>query len=373
MRRAAGARVAGLLAVALAAAAVVVAWLRFRDPLAALPREAARDLPRVEDVLERKQGRLLTRVTLEGSVVGTVRFFVSRPDPTRTARVPLIVVVPGRRTAVEALSVLGDVGPNAVIWFVWPFPPDLRWARDLPPRIAGLRRDALSVPGQLEAVLGWARQQPWVDAERVSLLGFSLGALVVPAAQRLSQEQGEPVRWTVLAYGGAPIGALLAEIPGVRDSWLRPGIRVAADLLLRPLEPSLHLPHLRGRFLLLGGTADPSVPLDAAERMRELTPHPRTIILFEGEHIGVAAAKRKLLAPVVAATKSWLVEQGAIEPLRSRRAHRGRRSRPSPGTESGRVAARTSRGRPSRSPRCRLRHALAAEEWRRYVRCGCPR
>jgi hypothetical protein len=93
-----------------------------------------------------------------------------------------------------------------------------------------------------------------------------------------------------------------------------PGVRVAVDLLLRPIEPSLHLPHLRGRFLLLGGRADPSIPFDAAERMRELTPHPRTIILFEGEHIGVGAAKRNVLDPVVAASKSWLVDQGAIEP-----------------------------------------------------------
>jgi hypothetical protein len=291
-------------------------WLRLRDPVGALPREVTGDLSGVEEVIELTRGRLLTRVRLEGSAVGTVRFFVSRPDPLPTGRVPLMVVVPGRRTGSEALSLLGDLGPNAVVWFEWPFPPDLRWGRGLARRIPGLYRNALSVPGQLNAVLRWASQQGWVERDRVSLLGFSLGALVVPAAQRLSQEDGGPIGWTVLAYGGAPIGAVLEANPSVRASWIRPAVPLAADLLLRPIEPSVHLPELRGRFLLLGGRADPSIPFDAAERMRQLTPPPRTIILFEGEHIGVAAKKRKLLDPVVAASKSWLVDQGAIEPPR---------------------------------------------------------
>jgi hypothetical protein len=45
MRRAAAMIPAVLLAVVLAAVAILVAWLRLRDPVAALPREEARDLP----------------------------------------------------------------------------------------------------------------------------------------------------------------------------------------------------------------------------------------------------------------------------------------------------------------------------------------
>jgi len=302
-----------LLAVVLTVG-TVAGWLRFRDPVGALPQEVSEGLPGVEEVVEHRWGRLLTRVTLEGRAVGTVRFFVSRPDPMRTQRIPLMVVVAGRRTGTEELSLLGDVGPNAVVWFEWPFPPDLRWGRELAWRIPDLYRTALSVPGQLDAALRWASQQGWVDRKRVSLLGYSLGALVIPAAQRLSQERGHPIGWTVLAYGGAPIGAVLDANPRVRASWVRPLIRVPVDLLLRPVEPSVHLPELRGRFLLLGGKGDTSIPFAAAERMRRLTPHPRTILLFEGEHIGIAAAKRHLLESVVAASKSWLVDQGAIEP-----------------------------------------------------------
>jgi hypothetical protein len=294
----------------------VAGWLRLRDPVGALPREATGDLPHLEEVIERRGVRLLTRVTLEGSAVGNIHFFVSRPAPSAAERIPLMVVVPGRRTGAEAISLLGDLGSNAVVWFEWPFPPSVEWGGGLVRRIPDLHRDALSVPGQLDAVLRWASQQAWVDRERVSLLGYSLGALVVPAAQRLSQERGDAAGWIVLAYGGAPIGAVLEGIPEIRDSRLRPAIRVAADLLLRPVEPSVHLPELRGRFLLLGGRDDPVIPPEAAERMRQLTPQPRTIILFEGEHIGVGARKRKLLDPVVATTKSWLVDQGAIAPAR---------------------------------------------------------
>jgi pimeloyl-ACP methyl ester carboxylesterase len=309
-----------LLVIVLATSAVAC-WLRWRDPLAALPREVTGDLPRVEQLIGRGQGRRLTHVTLEGAAVGRIRFVVSLPDPMPEERVPLMVVVAGQGTGAETLSVFGDLGPNAIIWFEWPFPSRVRWNRELARRLPELHRQALSVPGQLDAALRWASQQRWVDRDRVSLMGYSLGALAIPAAQRLAQERGACVGWTVLAYGGAPIGAVLEANLRVGPAWIRPAIGAAVDLLLHPVEPSVHLPEIRGRFLLLGGRADPMIPFEAAERMRRLTPQPRTVILFEGEHIGVAPKKRKLLEPVVAVSQSWLVEQGAIESRHARPVH----------------------------------------------------
>jgi dienelactone hydrolase len=228
---------------------------------------------------------------------------------------PLVLVLGslrgGSRAIRDVSDVAGDPGRNAFVGFDWPLP-RRPGARDIVLRARKLRRDALSVPGQVDAILRWAADQPWVDRERVSLLGYSFGAFVVPAAQRLVQERGFAVRATVLAYGGAPIGEVIANHPKMKKRWYGCAAGVGADLLLRPLEPSFHLPHLRGRFLLLGSKNDQLIAPDAAERMRALTPQPRTVVLVEGGHVGVGKSKRELLAKIVAISRSWLHEHGAL-------------------------------------------------------------
>jgi hypothetical protein len=86
----------------------------------------------------------------------------------------------------------------------------------------------------------------------IVLLDLSLGALAVPAAQH-----GISIRWTVLAYGGAPIGALVEEQPKVGARWFASALGHLADLVLWPVQPSAHLPHLMSRFLVLEGRDDP--------------------------------------------------------------------------------------------------------------------
>jgi dienelactone hydrolase len=258
---------------------------------------------------------------LDGSAVGRVRFVVSLPDPIPGRPVPLVIVVGGLRGGSNAVreltAVAGDLGPNAIVGFDWPLPRD-PGPLDIALHVPTLRRHVLSVPGQVDALLAWASHEPWADGERVSLLGFSLGGFVVPAAQRLAEERGASVRWTVLAYAGAPIGAVIAGHPGVQPRWVASLLGSAADLMLRPVEPSLHLPHLRGRFLLLGAArADRLIAPAAAARMRELTPQPRTVVLIRGDHMGVGPDKHRLLAEVIRLTRSWLVEQGAIAPAQA--------------------------------------------------------
>jgi hypothetical protein len=333
MRRAALVLLGAALAVALAAPAIV-ARLRREDPLAALPREQPGAAIVERDVhVERWNGRALVHVTLDGAAVGRVRFVVSLPDPLPHAPLPIVVVLGGLRGGSNAIRELseaaGDPGPNAIAGFDWPLPAREPVLGDLL-HLRALRRAALSVPGQLDALLRWACRQPWADPERVSLLGFSLGGFVVPAAQRLVQERGGDVRWSVLAYAGAPIGAVIAGHPSLEPRWLARALGWAADMLLRPVEPSLHLAHLRGRFLYMGGRVDRLVAPAAAERLRELVPEPRSVILVEGNHMGVGAEKQRLLREVIARTRSWLVDEGAIEPPRPASLTSSRPRRPAP-------------------------------------------
>lgn len=336
-------------AMPIAAAAVVAAlvliggaaaWLVSGDPLRSLPRSSAPGPDVIEERRESWEGRTLLHVTLDGADAGRIRFVVSLPDPMPPRRVPLVVVLGGLRggsgSIREISSVAGDPGPNAFVGYDWPLPTREPGVVEIVLRLPELRRGVLQVPGQVDAILAWAATQDWVDPARVSLLGFSLGAFVVPAAQRIAQERGVPIRWTVIAYGGAPIGKVIAGHPGAGPRWLRPALGAAADLLLRPVEPSVHLPHLRGRFLVLGAATDRLIAPGAAKRMVELTPEPRTVVRMEGDHMGVGANRRKLLERVVHVSRTWLVEAGAIDlppaaPVRPDPSAFGREPRSAPG------------------------------------------
>ena len=309
---------AWLLVAVLAAGIVAATWLRTRDPLAALPREDPAKVAVAEEWSERWEGRTLLHVALDGGPVGRARIVVSLPDPMPRERVPVIVVLGGLRGGSDAIReivrVAGDPGPSAFIGYDWPLPEREPSLAEIVRRLPEYRRDVLTVPGQVDAILAWASRQPWVDAKRVSLLGFSLGAFVAPAAQRLAQQRGAQVGWTILGYAGAPIGDVIAGHPDAGPPWLRPILGAAADLLLRPVEPSLHLPYLRGRFLVLGATGDRLVAPAAARRLAELTPEPRTVVVVEGDHLGVGADRSKLLRHVIEVSRAWLAEKGAIEP-----------------------------------------------------------
>jgi dienelactone hydrolase len=286
----------------------------------------------VEERPERWEGRTLLHVALHGDAVGRVRFVVSLPDPMPSGRIPVVVVLGGLGGGSNAVrdlsSVAGDPGPTAFVGYDWPLPEREPSVAEIVLRLAAFRRGVLSVPGQVDAIVAWASGRPWADPHRVSLLGFSLGTFVVPASQRLLEQRGATVGWTVLAYAGAPIGDVIAGHPRAGPAWLRPILGAGADLLLRPIEPSFHLPHLRGRFLVLGAATDRLIAPEAAQRLAQLTPEPRTVVLIQGDHMGVGPDRWKLLARVIEVTRSWLVEQGAIEPTGARvRPPSGRRRR----------------------------------------------
>jgi hypothetical protein len=312
-------RVAAVLVLgALLAIAVVVVRLRVADPFAALPRDPPGSASTLEERRERQQGRTLLHVALRGESVGDVRFVVSLPEPLPEGPIPLVFVLGGLEGGTRSIGriteAIGDPGPNAFVAYDWPLPPKEPSAVEIAAHLVGLRRNALSIPGQVDAMVTWTSRQRWADPERVSLLGFSLGSFVAPAAQRVVEAHGARVGWTIIAYGGAPIGAVIAGHPGVRPRWAAPLLGAAMDLLLRPVQPAEHLPRLHGRFLLLRGGSDRLIPAAAAARLVDLAPQPRTVVVLEGDHMGLGPDKKKLLARAVAATRTWMIEQGALAP-----------------------------------------------------------
>ena len=311
--------------VALGAAVILLALLaaallpRSGDPLAALPRGAdlgSADLgaAAVTETLH-EDGRVIRRYTIADPVLGAIGFVVSLPDPLPAGPMPVVVVLGGLGTGLKNIRHVPPAGDNVLVGYDWPiprkFPKGLDLVRDLPE----LYRGAFSVPGQIAAAVDWVAAQAWADPARVSLLGFSLGAIAAPAAQRLLEARDREVGWTVLAYGGAELGALVAHHPRVSPKAAAPLLGRLAGWLFRPLEPARHLPHLSGRFLVIGGREDGLVPERSARLMRELAPEPKTLRLLDGQHMGVGRGQEALLREILGITEAWLVAQGAVNPI----------------------------------------------------------
>ncbi len=302
-----------LMLLAAAGAGGFVCWLGLRDPLAALPR--ATENPVATDfAAEPRNGRTLQHVVLHAPGVGRIGLAISLPDPLPKRPLPIVMVLGGLATGERNIRHIAGGGDNAIVGYDWPIPTRLPQGWDFVREAPDLYDRALRVPGQIAAALDWLAGQGWADPERTSLLSFSLGALVAPAAQRLAELQGRAIGWTVLAYGGSPVGALLAANPYMKPRWVAPIFSRVADLVFRPVEPGEHLPHLRGRFLVVGGRDDAFVPEAAARRMRDLAPEPKTTVLLEGGHMGVGADRQALLADIIAVTTRWLTEEKAVNP-----------------------------------------------------------
>ena len=289
-------------------------WFALRDPYAALPKADAAPVVAAR-WSEQRDGRRLLHVTLETHGLGPVSFVVSLPEGGASAApLPVVAVLGGFATGERNIAPITGIGANAVAGYDWPIPTAMPNGLALLRAAPELYRRALTIPGQIATMMVWLRAQGWADPARTTLMGVSLGALAAPAAQRVAAAAGAAPGWTILAYGGAPIGDLVDANPFVRPPWVRPLLRLATDLLLRPLEPGAHLPHLAGRFLVIEGSADQFVPPAAAARLRELTPEPKKVIRLPGGHIGVGPDKQRILDEVLRQGRAWLVAEGAVNP-----------------------------------------------------------
>ena len=285
-----------------------------RDPLAVLPAPEMNLSAEQTDVII-QGGRRIEHITLHSAALGDISFAVNFPDPLPEQKLPVLFVLGGLKYGKENIAVLKEMGANIIVGYDWPIPVHFPQGLSLLWQAPTLYHQLLGIPAQGVSILHWLAEQPWADASRISVLGFSLGALVVPALQNVAEKSGLNIGWMVLAYGGAPLHALFDAHPFIKPPWLHSLTSPLIALLLRPLEPSLHLPFLSGRFLILEGQSDDLIPATARDLMRELTPQPKTVIVLEGAHIGLAARMRTQLQQVIRICTVWLSENGAINPV----------------------------------------------------------
>jgi len=299
----------GVLMLALVSAGIAL-FLVDRDPVASLSTPEHGLMAQRQTTVS--DGRTIQRVTLPSQKLGEINFLVSLPDPLPFRKLPLVIVLGGLKKGEDNLRHIKALGDNAVISYDWPMSVHFYGQPDFWARIPSLYLQILAIPAQVSTAINWLADQPWADSQRISLLGFSLGAVAVPAIQDIATRDGTNIGWTILACGGAPFGALVTNNPHVHPPWIRAIVAPVLDCLLSPLEPTRHLSHLSGHFLILQGQEDTLVSEAARRCLREATPEPKTVLTFGGNHMGVGKEKMVLLQEIVTASKEWLIENGAI-------------------------------------------------------------
>lgn len=266
---------------------------------------------RVEVVTQDGERRAFHRITLEAGLSHPVRFTVSLPADS-TEPLPAVLILGGFEIGQASLGYIAHHGRNALLAFEYPVGSSEGSGLGLVKRAPDLRKAALEVPAQVEAILAWVDDQAWADPRRVSLMGYSFGAMFLPACQRLAQAHGRRLGPTVLAYGGGDLHSLLRTNLELSPPWLkRTAARVLA-LALRPLEPTRHGPYLEGEFLLINRRRDALVPVPNALLLHDCLPEPKRVLWLEAGHMH--PGDPLLLAQVIRLSRSWLRERGVLEP-----------------------------------------------------------
>ncbi|MBT5110842.1 MAG: prolyl oligopeptidase family serine peptidase [Rhodospirillaceae bacterium] len=305
----------------------IAVWLRIWNPDTllhqALPlyQLATRTITPITDATAPNASpRAYHAITLANADGGSVNFTVSLPGGlggpggggklAAGDRLPTLVVLTGLRAGRRNLDHIPNHGRNAIVAYDYPFDPEVWKSASAVERAWIANRVAHQLPDEVAGLIAWVRQQSWADPDRVSLVGVSLGAVALPVIQRRATNAGHRVAATVIAYGGANLHALARA--NLKDNWIREPLALLTALLLRPLAPVHHLPHLNGPFLLIHGADDDRIPQDSVDDLTAMTPEPKTIIVRPGAHID--NDRPKLIRDTIDTARDWLTKQRLLEP-----------------------------------------------------------
>lgn len=194
---------------------------------------------------------------------------------------PLLMVT-GFFTGKKSVKLLGAIPDNMVIAGF-----DYGYAiEDFLTHPAKIVEFGYKTPANVAAALAFLSQQPWANASELGYMGISLGGIFAPSSIRLSQEIGVPVSKTILGYTGGHVPAVLEH--SLRDhlpAQVRRLFSHGMANLTFLLDPKVHLPHLKGRFLVLRASDEQVFPVQSSQILESLLPEPKKVVVIPGPHI----------------------------------------------------------------------------------------
>ncbi len=258
--------------------------------------------------------RIFVNVSMATAHAGSIRIALSMPaDKIDTdQRFPVILVLGGLEVGRRSLQYIEHHGDNVLVAYEYPYRPRYWYDGAALKEIGRIRTSVLTVPAQVVHLVRWLKEQSWCDAERISVLGYSFGALFIPSVVRMVNHHNVNAGPYIMAYGGVNLERILRHNLKNIHASLRPLLAKFAGTAIRAVEPALHLPHLNGRFLLINGRRDHQIPQSSWKKLHRLTPNPKEIILLDAGHMH--PKKTELTSRIIKLSREWLVKQNAINP-----------------------------------------------------------
>jgi dienelactone hydrolase len=276
-------------AVVITAAAVILATLLARalpDPTPGFNNRKGR-LAEAQITASWREGDSVVReICLISSSGLKVELTVREPVGARSPR-SLVIILGGQRTGRDAALLLEDAQGVVLAGLSYPYrgDPDARLSAlllDLP----DIQRALLDTPPAVLLALDYLLEQPFVDPERVELVGVSFGAFIVSVPGAID----ERVRRVWLIHGaGEPIAVLervlQPEIP------FGPARRAVARLLAvfscsHHLRPERWVGRIAPRpVVVVHSSEDEAFPRSSLEALHRALGESSEIIWIPGNHV----------------------------------------------------------------------------------------
>jgi len=232
-------------------------------------------------------GALSRAVRLTSSTGLVVDLRVLRPSGPPRPR-PLVILLAGHRTGRDAIDIVGDPGGIVVAALDYPYhgPEKPRGVAESLRAIPLIQTGLLDTPPAVSVALDWLIAQPWVDRERVELMGVSLGVPFAGVAGALDPR----FRRVWLVHGGNDNRAWLANRLETRIS-NSPARHTAATLLHLlahgpTFRPERWVPRIAPRTVaVVGADSDEQMPRSSVEGLHALAGEPKELFWSEGGHV----------------------------------------------------------------------------------------
>lgn len=232
-------------------------------------------------------GQLSESVHLTSGSGLQVSFRIIR-DKGGRARQPVLIVLGGHRTGMDAVDLFGDVSGRTIVGVDYPYngPEKAKGMIAIAGAIPLARQAFLDTVPAVSLVLDWLVEQPWVDRKHLALIGASLG---VPFAAAVASRD-QRVTGLILVHGAADNRAWM-EVQVAR--------RIETEFLHYPLatvlnwlaygpifDTSAHVSTVAPRpVLIVGARQDERTPAGQSELLFAAAGDPRRLRYTQGQHV----------------------------------------------------------------------------------------
>jgi dienelactone hydrolase len=237
-----------------------------------------------EAPLALQSGSALAEIELLNDRGLTVRGYISVPT-SRNGPFPVLLMLGGLRTGKHVLDYIGEMENAILLALDYPYEgkKSKMGVGEFLSNLPSMRQAVMNTVPAVLLAIDYLIARDDVDADRITLIGGSVGALFSPAIAASDQR----ITAVAILFGAGDVQSLIKANIDMRT----PVPSIAAWLggtLISPLEPLKYVDRISPRPLfMLNGTGDPRMPEHCSRRLHEKAKNPKTIHWIPAGHIHI--------------------------------------------------------------------------------------